>query len=79
MSSAQKLGDDRILAGAHCTYGSLTVLFRKYRVGIHVHILHLQILTRDDWQNNEVDMGKLVKIINIFFTVSFPISLMSKI
>ena len=45
---------------------TITVPFRKYRVGIHVHILHLQIFTRDDSQNNEVDLGKQVQIINSF-------------
>ena len=66
VGSTRKLGDDRISAGAHSTYDSITVLLRKYRVGIHVHILHLQIFTRDDSQNNEVDLGKQVQIINSF-------------
>ena len=41
VGSTRKLGADRILAGAHSTYDSFTVLIRKYRVGIHFHILHL--------------------------------------
>ena len=66
VSSTRKLGDDRILPGAHSTYDSITVLFRKYRVCIHVHILHLQIFTRDDSQNNEDDLGKQLQIITSF-------------
>ena len=66
VGSTRKLGDDKILAGAHSIYDSITVLLRKYRVGIHVHILHLQIFTRDDSQNNEVDLEKQVQIITSF-------------
>ena len=55
-----------MLAGANSNYDSITVILRKYKVGIHVYILHLQIFTRDDSQNNEVDLGKQVQIINIF-------------
>ena len=47
-------------------HDSITVLLRKYRVGNHVHILHLQIFTRYNSQNNEVDLGKLLQIINSF-------------
>ena len=45
---------------------TLSLLFRKYRVGIHVHILHLQVFTRDDSQNHEVDLGNQIQIINLF-------------
>ena len=79
MGSTRKLGDDMISAGAHSTYDSITVHLRKYRVGIHVHILHLQVFTRDDSQNHVVDLVKQVQIINICLTFAFPISRMSKI
>ena len=37
---------------------TLTLLLWKHRVGIHFHILHLQVFTRDDSQNYEVDLEK---------------------
>ena len=66
-------GNERILAGVYSTYDSITFLLRKYKVGIHVHILYLQVFNSDDSQYNEVDLGKQVKIINICLTFAFPI------
>ena len=64
---------------AYNTYYSFTVLLRKYRVGIHVHILHLQVFTPDVSQNHEVVLGKQVQIINICLTFALSISPMFKI
>ena len=58
---SSKLGDGRISARAHSSNDSFSFLLWKYRVGIYFHILHLQVFTRDDSQNHEVDLGKEIQ------------------
>ena len=58
---ARKLGDGRISARAHSSNDSFTFLLWKYGVGIHFHILHLQVFTCDDSQNHEVDQEKEIQ------------------
>ena len=61
------------------TYGVFTNFFRKYKVGIHVYFLHLQVFIRDNLQNNKVNLGKREKIIYTLLPVAFHILLMSEI
>ena len=66
MGFTKKLCDDKISVGGDTIYDSFTVRLRKYNVGIHVHILHLQILSNDNLQNDEFNLEKQVQIINWF-------------
>ena len=54
--------DSSVMAGFRRKLINLMTLSvcSKYIVNIHVHILYLQIFSREDSQSHEVDMGKQV-------------------